>query len=210
MVVDGAQSVGAVPVDVKAAGVDVYSGPAQKWLGGSGGVGAMYVSSDLGDRLMPSHGSHSAFEAIDEFGNYRMATTAKRYDSVSLHAPSVYGAHAALTWLLDEVGLDTVFDRTTRMADLVRMRLARVDGVTVTTPAGTASGLTHFTFADWDPQAVVEELADRMVHIRSVNAPPGLRVSAGFYTTEEDVERLINALQVIRDLPPHEPVLTFH
>ncbi len=210
VIVDGAQSAGAVPVDVKATDVDVYSGPGQKWLCGPGGVGAMYVSSALGDRLMPAYGSHAAFEAVDEFGGYTLRTTARRHDSVSLHGPSVFATREALRWLLDAVGLDLVLERTPRMADLARTRLASLDGVAVTTPVGTPSGLTHFTFAGWEPQAVVEELAERAVHIRSVNAPPGLRVSTGFYNTEDDVERLVAALRIIRDIPPHPPAITFH
>jgi L-cysteine/cystine lyase len=209
-IVDGAQSVGAVPIDVKASGVDVYSGPAQKWLGGPGGVGAMYVSSALGDRLMPAYGSHATFDSVDEFGHYELRTDAGRHDSVSLHGPSVFAARAATRWLLDEVGLDLILERTPRLADLARTRLASVDGVTVTTPVGTRSGLTHFTFDQWDPQAVSEELGDRSVHIRSVNAPSGLRVSTGFYNTEDDIEKLVASLRIIRDLVPHEPSISFH
>jgi L-cysteine/cystine lyase len=208
-IVDGAQSAGAVPIDVKAAGVDVYSGPGQKWLGGPGGIGAMYVSSALGDRLMPAYGSHSAFTALDEFGNYTLQTTARRHDSVSLHGPSVYAARAGMRWLLDDVGLDLVYERTPRLADLARTRLASLDGVSVTTPVGTRSGLTLFTFEHWEPQAVVEELAERSVFIRSVSAPPGLRVSTGFYNTEDDIERLVASLRIIRDLAPHPPKVRF-
>ena len=59
VIVDGAQvTVGAVPLDVKALGVDAYAGPGQKWLCGPGGTGGLYVSRDALDRMRSSFAAY--------------------------------------------------------------------------------------------------------------------------------------------------------
>ncbi len=51
VLLDGAQGVGAIPVDVRALGCDAYAGAGQKWLCGPDGTGMLYVSPTLRERL---------------------------------------------------------------------------------------------------------------------------------------------------------------
>ena len=51
VVLDGAQGVGAMPVDVRALGCDAYAGAGQKWLCGPDGTGMLYVAPALRERL---------------------------------------------------------------------------------------------------------------------------------------------------------------
>ena len=51
MLLDGAQGVGAIDVDVRALGCDAYAGAGQKWLCGPDGTGMLYVSAELRERL---------------------------------------------------------------------------------------------------------------------------------------------------------------
>ena len=51
VLLDGAQGVGAVPVDVRSLGCDAYAGAGQKWLCGPDGVGMLYVAPALRERL---------------------------------------------------------------------------------------------------------------------------------------------------------------
>lgn len=204
-VVDGAQSAGAVPVDVKALGVDAYAAPGQKWLCGPGGTGALYVSADILDRLHGSFASGGTFARFDELGDYEQHPSARRFEMGFGYTPALLGFRAGLDWLLHEVDMDWAYARIVELADDARERLATVDGVTVRTPPGTRSGLTNFAFAGWEPPAVVEELNDRGAVIRSIKSPAGLRVSTGFYNDRGDVDRLVAALKEVRGLVPHPP-----
>jgi L-cysteine/cystine lyase len=205
VVVDGAQSAGAVPVDVKALGVDAYAAPGQKWLCGPGGTGALYVSAVALDRLYPSFAAGGSFAAFDEFGSFTVQPNARRFEMGAGFAPAVLGLRASLGWLLAEVDLEWAYRRVTELADYARAQLAGVEGVTVRTPVGTPSGLTNFAFAGWEPAAVVEELGECGVVIRSIRHPEGLRVSTGFYNDQGDIDRLVAALREVRRLTPHPP-----
>ncbi|MFZ2422508.1 MAG: aminotransferase class V-fold PLP-dependent enzyme, partial [Anaerolineae bacterium] len=63
VLVDAAQSLGAIPVDVTALGVDFYACSGQKWLCGPEGAGALYVHPDRFDDLLPAFGGYSTFLA---------------------------------------------------------------------------------------------------------------------------------------------------
>ena len=202
-IVDGAQSAGAIAVDVKALGVDAYAAPGQKWLCGPGSTGALYVATDALDRMSASFASHGSFAQFDESGSFTLQANARRFEMGSANIPVLLGFRAALNWLTEDVDLDWAYARIVELADYTRERLATVDGVTVVTPVGTRSGLTNFAFAGWDPAAVVEELNDRGVVIRSIKFPAGLRVSTGFYNDQGDVDRLVAALNDVRRLEPH-------
>src|SRR5262249_6816508 len=155
--------------------------PGQKWLCGPGDTGLLFVSRDALDRLSGSFVSGPSFERHDEAGDHLQQPTARRFEMGTGYAPAVAGFHASLESGLNEVDRDWVFARTVELADYARSRLPEVPGVRVLSPLGTASGLTTFTFEGWEPMAVVEELFERGVVIRSVRHLSGLRASTGFY-----------------------------
>ncbi len=193
-IVDGAQSAGAVPVDVKALGVDAYAVPGQKWLCGPGGTGGLYVSPNALDRMHASFAAYNTFESFDEAGHGELRPKAGRFELGHGHMPTLAGLGAALRWLVDDVGLDWAQARTVELADYARERLATVDGAEVGTPVGAASGLTGFALDGRQPGAVVEELYARDIVIRPVPGRYGLRVSTGFFNDHDDIDRLVEAL----------------
>lgn len=193
-VVDGAQAAGAVPVEVRALGVDAYAVPGQKWLCGPGGTGALYVAVRAQERLRPSFASYGTFASYDEAGRAAPHPNARRYELGYGHTPSLRGLVAGLRWLLDDVGLAWAQARTVAIAGHARERLAAIAGVQVRTPVGTASGLTNFALDGWDADAAVDALFARGVVVRAVPRPHGLRASTGFFNDEADIERLTAAL----------------
>lgn len=60
------------------------------------------------------------------------------------------------------------------------------------------AGLVSFTVRDGDSQALVAALAQRNVIVRWITHPYSLRVSTGFFNTEDDIERLVDALEDAR------------
>src|SRR5215213_6225300 len=63
VLVDGAQSAGAIPVDVRALGADMYAIPAQKWLLGPEGLGAFWVKRELLDQARATFATYFTFES---------------------------------------------------------------------------------------------------------------------------------------------------
>ncbi len=186
VLLDAAQALGAVPVDVHALGVDFYAGSGQKWLCGPEGSGALFVRPDrLDDVLVPWPGFGSVADPHDPLGS-DWAETAARLD---------HGFPVGLrnTWalaslgVLEAAGWDWVHDRAATLAAWLAERLAE-RGLEVR-PRGRS------TLVSWkteDADAEVARLVGEGVVVRSIPAFGLVRASVGAWTSEDELERLVD------------------
>jgi L-cysteine/cystine lyase len=181
VLVDGAQSVGAIPVD--AGRVDFYAFSGQKWLCGPDATGGLVVREPESLRVVaPSYLSQERYEPSGEF---TPRSGAARYDSNWTPMPSLAGLDAAF-----DLAPDWRFERAAEAAARCRELLAERVAV-VTAPAQA----TLVTFrAEGDTAELVRRLYDKGVVVRDIPATPWVRVSCGWWTSDEDLERLVGAL----------------
>jgi L-cysteine/cystine lyase len=198
--VDGAQSAGAIPIDVHALDVDFYAVPGQKWLCGPEGVGALYVRKACLSALAPMYIGIFAlrdFGAMDLTGQFLPAPDARRYEQSSVYWPALYGMRESLRWLEEDLGWSWLFERTAAITARCRDLLGEMRGVTLHTPARQA-GLTAFSVAGLESQDVATQLSEQGIIIRSIPHYDWLRVATGFFTTEADVMRLRDGLVALQ------------
>ena len=198
LAVDGAQSAGALPIDVGALDVDYYAIPGQKWLCGPDGVGALYVRRE---RILDTQQTFAGGAALrdgnawDTAGNYLPGTTARRFEVATVYKPALAGMLASLRWL-EGLGYPAIYERIQALTAHCREALAAIPGVTVYTPAAQA-GLTSFNIDGVDPVQASARLGELGVLIRSVSGPVLLRASTSFYNDESDVEKLRQGIQKV-------------
>ena len=208
LAIDGAQAAGAIPVDVAALGADLYALSAQKWLLGPEGMGALVVLPHVRDRLAPSWGGHFTFERVDSVGNAARWSDARAFETSNFHRPSIVGMARSIGWLSMFVGLDWVYERGASMARLAADRLARIEGVEVVTPRDRMATLVSFRIAGWEVQPAYEELSARVFAIiRTVPLVDALRISVAAFTSEEELDRFLGAVELLaahtpETLPP--------
>lgn len=203
VLVDGAQSAGAIPVNVRDLGVDMYSVPAQKWLLGPEGLGALWVRRELFEAAGASFASYLAFASYDSRGNRSMHADARRFMVPGYHRPSVLGMARAIGWLTMYVGLEFVYRRGAAMAHRAADALAAIDGVTLLTPRDRMAGLVSFRIAGWPAQAALDELSARTFAVaRTLPMVDALRISVGFWATEDELDRFVDG---VRLLAAHTP-----
>lgn len=211
--VDGAQAVGAIPVAVDELGVDFYAVAAQKWLLGPEGIGALWASPDAIARVQPSLAGWFSFDglALDGSGSFHEA--ARRFEATNYHKPSVTGFARACGWLSMYVGLPWVHERGRELAAAAHVRLASIPGVTVVTPRDRMATLVTFRISGWTAEAAVAELGARVFAItRAIPPLDAIRISVGFFNTEDELERFADAVELLaahtpETLPP-KPRLT--
>jgi L-cysteine/cystine lyase len=181
ILVDGAQSAGAIPVDV--GGLDFYTVSCQKWLCGPDPLGALYVAEP--DSLRIALPSYFAQESFDPDGGFVPREGAQRFDSGWLSVPSLAGLVAAI-----DCAPKWRFDRAAEAAATCRTALERKFDV-VTEPC-------HATLVSFRPRGDPAEQAaqayERGVVIRDLPGTGLLRASCGYWTSEEDIERLVSAV----------------
>ena len=192
LLVDDYQGTGQIPLDVKAAGIDLLVTGTLKWLMGGQGVAFIYVREGLIPQLQPTHTGWWA--SRDQF-QFKTREFAYRDDAQRLEAgtppmPSIYIASAALDIVLD-IGVDRIRERTRFLADdLVRKALAR--GWKLHSPLDGAVRSSIVMLEMERPDELVSALTERGI---IVDFRPGLlRISPSFYNTVEETDQILSAL----------------
>jgi L-cysteine/cystine lyase len=189
VVLDGAQGVGAVPVDVRALGCDAYAGAGQKWLCGPDGLGMLYVAPALRERLEVSRRGYGNLLDPGAGLDARLHEDGRRFDTFALSAEALATALAAVE-LLERAGWRAVHERATTLAARLAELLAAAGRDTA--PRGNS---TLVSFSSPDPTAERARLAERGVVLREIPGRPLLRASVGAWNDERDLERLLAALR---------------
>jgi L-cysteine/cystine lyase len=203
VVVDGAQAAGAIPFRFDELGVDAYALPAQKWLLGPEGMGALVVDPGSVERLVPALGGWFTFERADSVGEARWWADARRFEATGFHRPSVVGMARSIGWLSMFVGLDFIYRRGLTMAAAAAARLAAIPGVTVLTPRHAMATLVTIQIAGWPAEAALDELGSRVfVVARTIESLDAIRLSIGFFTTEDELERVATAIELLAGHTP--------
>lgn len=188
LLVDGAQAAGAIPVDVRELGCDFYTVSAQKWLLGPDVTGALYVRPERVPELRMAMPSYASWD-FEEGYTYEPRAGAARFDPGWI-SPSVAAGLLASLAFASEAGEER-FAHAAATAGHLRRALEAAGHEVVTEP----DQATLVTWkADSDSKAAVERLADAGVVIRDVPDVGWLRASCGFWTNEDDLERLLGAL----------------
>ncbi|MGH3030327.1 MAG: aminotransferase class V-fold PLP-dependent enzyme [Gaiellaceae bacterium] len=183
LLVDGAQAAGAIPVDVAELGCDFYTVSAQKWLLGPDATGCLYVAPERVEELRLALPSYLSWQ----HPKYEPKPDAARFDPGWIPAASLAGLRAALAFGA-EVGEER-FAGARAMAERCRELLTeRVEVVTEPEQA------TLVTFRANEPDALVARLAEADVVVRDLPGTGWVRVSCGWWTSDEDLERLVRVL----------------
>jgi L-cysteine/cystine lyase len=184
VLLDGAQGLGAVPLDMGALGCDFYAASGQKWLCGPGGMGYLYARAELVPALPAPWSGYHAMEWAEQALVPALHPDARRLTTGFPVPHHVEWAHASLD-VLEEAGFEAVYERAAAGAERFASLLAE-RGVTVA-PRGRAT-LVSFEVAD--PQALVATAAAEGFVIRFLPGRPYARASVGAWNTDEELDRL--------------------
>jgi selenocysteine lyase/cysteine desulfurase len=188
VLLDGAQGVGAIPVDVATLGCDAYAGAGQKWLCGPDGTGMLYVSASLRARLRIERRGYANLAEPNAGLDAGVHEDARALDSMSLSAEAVASALAAVR-VLESAGWQAVHERARGLASRL-VRLLDEHGRAVA-PRGDS---TLVAFESPDPERERERLLDGGVILRNIPGRSWLRASVGAWNNEDDFDRLLAAL----------------
>ncbi|MBM4376341.1 MAG: aminotransferase class V-fold PLP-dependent enzyme [Deltaproteobacteria bacterium] len=192
LLVDGAQSVGALDVAPATLGVDAYTVSGQKWLCGPSGTGALWVRPDALERLGTPWPWYLSRDRSPH--GVRDWPTARRLDATTLGMTSLAGAIAALAWQR-EAYTTGGREHARSLADEVRRHLAASPRVSLV-PAPRPSQLVSFRVADEPASAVARRLESHGVLVRSIPGVDCVRAAVGFWNDAGDLDALVRALDV--------------
>ena len=182
LLVDGAQSVGAIPVAAEE--LDFYTVSGQKWLCGPTPTGGLYVRDPDALRVAgPSYFSQASYEPD---GTFMPREGAARFEQNWIPPAFIAGLETAVA-----SAPDWRFDRAREITERCRERLLDAGFGVVTEPGqGT---LVSFRW-EGDTTEVVRRLHEQDVVVRDLPGTGLIRASCGYWTNEDDIERLVAGL----------------
>jgi len=190
LLVDGAQSVGVVPLEDAVAAADLYAFTGHKWLCGPEGLGAVALSRRLLEVGAPTMIGWRGL-AKDPERPLRLHGDARRYEIATGCTPLMAGLLQSLH------SLTAVGDLRQRLA-LIRSNsgglwrgLRQLEGVETMLPEAPPAGLVSFRVRGHTPRQVVDALAERGLVLRSFEAPDCVRACCHVTTVPTESERLI-------------------
>jgi kynureninase len=195
VVLDAYQSVGTVPLDVTALGVDFAVGGSVKWLCGGPGAAWLYVRPDLAERLEPTlvgwqaHVRPFGFEPELEY-----AAGAGRFLTGTPNVPALYAATAGYE-IVEEIGVKRIRANSLRQTELF-IRLLDEAGFDVVSPREPERRGGSVVVRTPDFEAVHAELEARQI-LCDFRPDAGLRFGPHFFNTDEEIELTVSALREI-------------
>ncbi len=203
---DGAQSAGHLPMNVRELGCDFYVFSGHKICGPTG-IGALYGRMELLDKMPPWHGGGEMIVSV----TYERATYKQPPYRFEAGTPNIAGAVAlgAAVDYLEKIGRDAIFAHDSELAAHAIARLSEIAGIRILGPSGARGALVAF-HAEWahphdlTTYANEQGLALRGGHhctqplMRKLKLPGTTRASFYFYNTLAEVDRMADILAEAR------------
>jgi L-cysteine/cystine lyase len=188
VILDGAQGLGGVPLDVHELGCDFYAASGQKWMCGPDGSGCLYVRREVANELDPPWPGYGSLAEPNRASELIAHEGARRFDMGVAPGPATSWALAAAD-MYAEYGLREMNERAADLAERLAAEL-RERGREVA-PRGRT------TLVSWhsdDPESDVARAGEAGVVLRYLPGRGLVRASVGAWNNEDDLERLLAVL----------------
>lgn len=206
-VVDAAQSIGHMPIDVRALGCDFLAASGHKMCGPTG-VGLLYGRKALLEAMPPYRGGGSMISNVEYFES-KWAPAPQKFEAGTPNIADVIALARAMDYL-DDLGREAIAQHDEKLAEHAYARLAtEIPGIRMLGPAQHRSGVISFDLPGVHAHDVVtmadqEGVALRGGHhcnqplMRKLGLSSTSRASFYLYNTEAEIERLVATLQKIQ------------
>jgi cysteine desulfurase/selenocysteine lyase len=202
VLVDGAQAVPHLPVDVREIGCDYYVGSAHK-MGGPSSVGFLYGRAERLQSLPPGEGGANMAESVS-FGEVRPKDLPQKFEAGEPAFGEVEAWGAAIDYWRN-IGLDDIADYEAELTREAAERIASLEGIRVLGDPARRIAIVSFVVERMPPAKVAQALDEEGIAVRSgsLEAAPllqalgvkeAVRASFMFYNTREEVDALVAAL----------------
>ena len=203
--IDGAQALGAMPVDVGALGCDLYAFPGHKSLLGPQGTGGLYIRPGISLKPLREGGTGSASDSLAQ-----PAELPERYESGTVNLPGIAGLGAGVGYVAERLSQIMIHER--ELTGALMEGLRAIPGAVIYSPAEEAAraGIVAFNVGDLSSSQVADLLSARGFAVRGgLHCAPrahrflgtlqrgAVRASVGYANTFEEIDAFIDAVKSI-------------
>jgi cysteine desulfurase/selenocysteine lyase len=207
--VDGAQSVPHLPVDVQKIDTDFLAFSAHKMLGPTG-IGVLYGKKEIMARMPPFLGGGDMIKTV-HLRNFVSNTLPHKFEAGTSAIAEAIGFGAAIDYLVT-VGMRDISVHEKNLISYALERLVEIPGITILGPGfEKRGGVVAFTLEGIHPHDVAQVLDGYGIAVRAghhcaqplhekYGIPATTRASFYFYSTKEEIDRLITGLYFVKDV----------
>jgi len=189
------QAVGAVPLDVKALGIDFASAGTYKWLMGERGIGFLYVREDLQGTVLPT--TRYGHRQVANFNRAELTWEplpgAAKYETGTFPNALALCSYTSLQYI-ERLGLANIRAHARQLTDRLQKELP-ARGYPSVTPRGNETPIVAFELKD--VAATARKLKQGRITATIIENEKRLRLAVSVFNTQDDIDRLLSALSAV-------------
>ncbi len=197
LLIDAAQSVGLLPLQLTKLGVDIYAFTGHKWLCGPAGVGGLYVRPEVRESLRPTFiGWRSpVFNNRDQ--PIQWQPDGRRYEVATSDYPLYAGLREAIAIHQQWGTVEERYQQIIRNSEYLWHRLSSLSSVKCLRTSPPESGLVSFQLTDNQPQSqkLVQFLESQGLFTRTITNPDCVRACVHYFTLESEIDQLVEGIE---------------
>ncbi|MBE9031333.1 aminotransferase class V-fold PLP-dependent enzyme [filamentous cyanobacterium LEGE 11480] len=194
VMVDAAQSVGVLPLNLTELGADFYAFTGHKWWCGPAGIGGLYVRPEVRERLRPTFIGWRSVITNAQGQPTRFQPNSERYEVATSAVPLYAGLEAALNIHRSFGSGVERYKLICAQATNLWEQLKRLEPITCVRPTTPDSGLVAFQLASGQHKQLVQRLEHQGIYVRLLLNPNCVRACTHYLTTDAEIQHLVEAI----------------
>ncbi|MEG4028718.1 MULTISPECIES: aminotransferase class V-fold PLP-dependent enzyme [unclassified Microcoleus] len=197
VLVDAAQSVGVLPLNLIESGVDFYAFTGHKWWCGPEGLGGLYVSAEA---LADLHPVFIGWRGILTDANAKVLgwkSGAQRYEIATSAYPLYAGLRSAIALQYEWGTIEERYAEICRLSKYLWERLSELPDVECLRKSAPEAGLVSFRLTNGMPHKKLVDLLEKQgIMVRTILNPDCVRACVHYFTTEAEIDKLVGAIAI--------------
>jgi L-cysteine/cystine lyase len=196
VLVDAAQSVGCLPLNLSELQVDFYAFTGHKWWCGPAGVGGLYIRPAVFQELQPTFIGWRGIDTDPDGQPSQWKANGSRFEVATSAYPQYEGLRAAIAVHRQWATPEKRYEQIAQMSGYLWQLLSEIEGIQCLRQSPPESGLVSFQMrGERSPQKLVQELERQGFYLRSIADPACIRACVHYLTTSTEIEQLAAALR---------------
>ncbi|MEG4505372.1 aminotransferase class V-fold PLP-dependent enzyme [Microcoleus sp. F6_B4] len=199
VLVDAAQSVGVLPLNLIESGVDFYAFTGHKWWCGPEGLGGLYVSAEA---LADLHPVFIGWRGIVTDANAKVLgwkSGSQRYEIATSAYPLYAGLRSAIALQHEWGTIEERYAEICRLSKYLWQRLSELPDVECLRTSAPEAGLVSFRLTNGMPHNKLVNLLEKQgIMVRTILNPDCVRACVHYFTTEAEIDKLVGAIAIAK------------
>jgi L-cysteine/cystine lyase len=189
ILVDAAQSVGSLPLNLTEIGVDFYAFTGHKWWCGPAGVGGLYIHPEAFEDIQPTFVGWRAVNTDAKGELLGWKNGGERFEVATSAYPEYEGLRAA-------IAIHQRYQKICQLSQLLWQELSKIDKIQCLKTSPPEAGLVSFQVkGDRSHLQIVNELEKRGFFLRTIADPDCIRACVHYFTLASEIEKLVAIIQ---------------